>query len=359
MNLALQLAKKAKGWTLSNPLVGAVIVNDDRLLAEGYHKAYGRDHAEVDAINNALDSVEGATLYVNLEPCCHEGKQPPCVEAIINSGIKRVVVGMLDPNPKVSGKGVERLKKSGIEVITGVLEDEAKLLNEEFIKFITTGLPFVTAKSAITLDGKVATRTGDSQWITSEESRKDVHRLRHENMAIMVGIGTVLADDPLLNTRIEGLKSPIRVVIDSNLRIPEDSRMFHLDENETIIFTTEAVPKAKVEILNSKPGISVVIADTDKSGSVNLNTVLKILGERGISSILVEGGALILGALSNEKLVDKYHIYIAPKFIGDHEAPSFINGESVEHINDAQELINVSYKVMGADILVTGYPRRS
>ena len=259
MEIALELAKKGAGKVNPNPMVGAVIVKDGKVIAQGYHEEYGKSHAEVNAFNNALEDVRGATMYVTLEPCSHYGKTPPCVEKIIEKKISRVVIGMVDPNPIVRGQGIEKLLSQGIEVVTGVLEEKCKKLNEVFIKYITLKKPFVIMKTAMSIDGKIATSSGESKWITKEESRKQVHKLRNEVSAIMVGVNTVIKDDPELTCRIENRKNPIRVIVDSALRIPSDSKVIKgANKVKTIIACTEKLNNEKVLVLK-KQGVEILI----------------------------------------------------------------------------------------------------
>ena len=286
MERAIELAQKGKGWTSPNPMVGAVIVKNGIIIGEGYHEKYGELHAERNAIASLKESAEGAELYVTLEPCCHYGKTPPCTEAIIEQGIKKVIIGSKDPNPLVSGKGVEILKRAGRVVVENFMEKECDNINPVFFHYIKTKMPYVTIKYAMTADGKIATRTGKSKWITGNEARKKVQEYRHQNMAIMVGIGTVLADDPMLNVRIDGLKSPIRIICDSSLRIPLQSQIVRTArEYPTIVVcaTDNCHKKKKLE----EVGIEVLkVSGEDKK--VDLKKLMKILGEKGIDSVFLE-----------------------------------------------------------------------
>lgn len=353
MKLAIDLANKTKGQTSPNPNVGSVVVKDGRIIGIGTHLKSGEDHAEVQALNMAGEQAENGTIFVTLEPCSHYGKTPPCAKRIIDEKIKRVVIGTLDPNPLVAGKGKKMLEDAGIEVRVGVLEEEAKLLIESFIKYITTGNPFITVKTAMTLDGKIATRTGSSRWITGEESRNFVHQLRHENDVIMVGIGTVLEDDPLLTVRTEeeGI-NPIRAVIDTNLRIPITSKIVVDDVASTWIFTTKHAPNSKIKELE-KLGVKIIITTGDTK--IPLQEVIEYLGKEKITSVLVEGGANLIGGLFDEKLIDKYIGFIAPKLIGGNSSPTCIGGNGIKNMSDAKKLMNCSFKNFGEDICVVGY----
>lgn len=354
MKLALELAKKGEGRVNPNPLVGAVIVKDNKIIGEGYHEYYGGPHAEINAFSSAKENVEGSTMYVTLEPCCHYGKTPPCVNAIIKNNIKKVIVGMLDPNPKVAGKGVKILREHGIEVITGVLEEECKNLNEIFIKYITAKLPFIIMKYAMTLDGKIAAFTGDSKWITGETARKEVHRLRHKVSGIMIGIGTVLQDNPSLTCRIEGGKSPKRIIVDSNLRIPLNSNVLTIkDEALTIIATTKKASEEKIQLLKDNGAEVIIVEDTD--GRVNLQALVKKLGEMAIDSILLEGGSTLNYSAIEQGIVDKVQAYIAPKLIGGENAKTPIGGEGKALMSESINLRNITFKTFDEDILIEGY----
>lgn len=358
MRIALELAKKGIGYTKQNPLVGAVIVKNGKIIGEGYHQVYGSHHAEVNAIQNATEDVKGATMYVTLEPCSHYGKTPPCANYIVEKGIKRVVVALEDPNPEVSGKGINILRDSGIEVVTGILEEESRKLNEIFIKYIRTKLPFCIVKTAMTLDGKIATSTGDSKWITNEESRKYVHLLRHRVSAIMVGIGTVLQDNPYLNTRLEeGLGSdPIRIIVDTHARIPLEANVLdNKSSSRTIIATTELASKEKLRKLEDK-GAEIIITPL-RNNQVDLNYLINALGERGIDSILLEGGSELNYSAIEAGIVDKVNIFIAPKFIGGREAKTPVGGLGKELMKDAVLLSGIQIHKFGEDIMIEGYLR--
>ena len=356
MTRALDLAKLGIGYVNPNPLVGAVIVKDNKIIGEGYHEKYGEAHAEINAFNNSVEPVEGATMYVTLEPCSHFGKTPPCVEAIINRRIKKVVVAVEDPNPLVAGRGIKFLRENGIKVATGVLEDEAKKLNEIFIKFITTKLPFCTLKTAMTLDGKIAAHTGDSRWVTNEKSREYVHKLRHKHSSIMVGIGTVLADDPLLTTRLENVdgKNPIRIVADTKVSIPLDAKVLQCDENtKTIVATTEAADEEKIKSIE-KTGAKVIVTPF-KNNKVDLLYLMKVLGEKKIDSILLEGGSSLNYSALQEGIVDKVIMFIAPKIIGGHSSKTPVGGEGIPYMEDAIPLGDINIRRFEDDVMIEAY----
>ncbi|WP_148229435.1 bifunctional diaminohydroxyphosphoribosylaminopyrimidine deaminase/5-amino-6-(5-phosphoribosylamino)uracil reductase RibD [Carnobacterium sp. 17-4] len=354
MRMALDLARKGKGWTTPNPLVGAVIVKGGRVIGQGYHQKYGQPHAEVNAIVSAKKDVTGATLYVTLEPCSHFGKTPPCSDLLIDKNIKRVVVGTLDPNPLVAGKGIERLRSNGIEVVTGVLEEESQKLNEIFIKYIVTKEPFVVMKNAMSLDGKIATVTGESQWISGESSRKQVHSLRHELAGIMVGIETIIKDDPQLTSRTLNSRNPIRIVVDSQLRIPIASKVLtQQDKAKTIVATTKRANNEKLETLKQM-GIEVIVTK-EKYGRVDLQELMKVVGAKGIDSILLEGGATLNFSALEEGIVDKIQSYIAPKIIGGKEAKTAVEGAGVHSLKSAFQIDRMTPVMVGEDLFVEGY----
>jgi diaminohydroxyphosphoribosylaminopyrimidine deaminase/5-amino-6-(5-phosphoribosylamino)uracil reductase len=357
MNLVLRLAAKGKGRTSPNPMVGALIVKGGRVIGKGYHRKAGTPHAEVVAIEEAGEKANNATLYVNLEPCCHlDKKTPPCTEAIIKAGVKKVVIGMVDPNPKVSGKGLKELNKAGIKVIKGILEEESKRLNEAYIKYIRTGLPFVILKIASSLDGKIATASGESKWITGEKSRKMVHRLRSEVDAVMVGIGTVLKDDPLLNVRLIKGRDPHRVILDRQLRIPLNLKVLNLKSDaKTYIVTVPDAPEDKIMALKQK-GAEVIHVDS-KDGYLDLFKLMKILGTLGITSLMIEGGSETSASALREGIVDKVIIFMSPKIIGGQDSKDAVGGKSPERLSDAIILKDLKLRRLGKDILIEGYLR--
>jgi diaminohydroxyphosphoribosylaminopyrimidine deaminase/5-amino-6-(5-phosphoribosylamino)uracil reductase len=343
-----------RGRTSPNPRVGAVIVRDRAVISTGYHARAGEAHAEVDAIQNADGVVDGATLYVTLEPCNHEGRTGPCTEAIIEAGIARVVIGCRDPAPHVAG-AIDRLTEAGIEVEVGLLQEECTALVSDFAKHIRTGLPFVTLKAAVTLDGKIATRTGDSKWITGEEARTETHRMRDQSDAILVGVGTVLADDPRLTVRhVEG-RDPIRVVLDANLRTPPTSAVLdpgRTSNARTLIFHAPDVDPSRSAAL-SEPGVELIPVSRDARG-VDLGEVLKVLGERDVVRLLVEGGSHVHGAFLDLGLADRAEIFVAPRILGDAEAIPFATGSGVDSIGQAWQLVRTQIRVFGSDWLVSG-----
>lgn len=356
MQRALYLAARAEGRTSPNPMVGAVVVKDNEITGEGYHRKAGTAHAEVIALKAAGNDAVGATLYVTLEPCSHHGRTPPCADAVIAAGIKRVVIACLDPNPLVSGKGLQILQEAGIETTVGVLQEEARQLNEAFFKYIQFKMPFIILKFAMTLDGKIATSTGDSRWISSEASRQYVHQLRNTCDAIMVGIGTVLKDDPMLNTRLNqpDTKDPIRVIIDSQLDLPLQSKIVRsAKEQRTIIFCHQQANLDRMELL--KQNSIEVISIAGSRDELFLEEAFKILGEIGIMSLLVEGGGEINGYLVEKGLIDKLYCFIAPKMVGGREAPTPVGGKGIPVLNDALPLKSMEITRFENDILITGY----
>lgn len=356
MQMALDLARRGLGRTSPNPMVGAVVVKDGRVVGRGYHARAGTPHAEIHALKEAGDLAKGATLYVNLEPCCHYGRTGPCTEAILAAGVKRVVVAMEDPNPLVCGRGLERLRQAGVEVTLGVMEEEARRLNEVFIKYITTRRPFVILKVAMSLDGKIATRTGESHWITGPEARLAVHRLRDRYDAILVGINTVIKDDPSLTTRLPGEegRDPVRVVVDSSARIPLHARVLTQKSlAPTIIAVTERAPREKVRRLQEAGAQVLVIPD--EGSRVNLAALMDELGRREITSVLVEGGGEIHASFLKSRLADKVVWFIAPLIIGGQKAPGPVGGEGFAWLSEAIRLKDVSFTRYGDDFCLEGY----
>lgn len=354
MKRALELARLGAGQTSPNPMVGAVIVKDGRNIGEGYHAFYGGPHAEVNAIENALEDVEGAEIYVTLEPCSHYGKTPPCALKLIEKRFSKVYVAMMDPNPLVAGRGIQMLRKQGIEVEVGLLEAEARALNEVFLKYITLKKPFCVLKAAMTLDGKIATVTGESKWITSEASRAYVHQLRHELRAIMVGIGTVLADDPALTTRLESGsgRDPVRVIVDSRLRIPLEARVLRIKSlSPTIIATTDKADPDKATALQAMENVQLIITP-EKDGKVDLDYLMFVLGEQGIDSLLLEGGATLNASALEAGIVDKVMMFIAPKILGGKNAPTPVGGKGIEALEKAVQLKAMKVVSLGEDLVV-------
>lgn len=352
---AIQLAKKGEGWTNPNPMVGVVIVKDGRIIGEGYHKKCGELHAERNAIASLTESAEGATIYVTLEPCCHYGKTPPCTEAIIEQKIKKVVIGSRDPNPKVAGKGAQILRESGITVVQDFMREECDRLNPVFFHYITTKTPYVVMKYAMTLDGKIATKTGASKWITGELARQEVQHMRHRYMGIMAGIGTVLADDPMLNVRVEGWKSPVRIVCDSSLRIPLDSQIVRsAKEYRTIVAyagreENEEITE-KIERLHAK-GVDTVCCP-DGKGQIDLKKLMTYLGNEGIDSILLEGGGTLNDSALRAGIVKEVHCFIAPKLFGGKNSKTPVQGIGIGLPSEALKLKCTDICRIGEDIRI-------
>lgn len=356
MRMALALAARAKGRTSPNPMVGAVLVSEGRVVGRGYHRYAGGPHAEVYALREAGERARGATLYVNLEPCSHFGRTPPCADALIAAGVKSVVAAMEDPNPEVSGKGIARLMAAGIEVRTGLLRDRAERLNEVFIKYITRRLPFVALKCAMSLDGKIATWKGASRWITGEKARDFVHHLRDTYDAVMVGIGTVLQDDPQLTTRLKRGKgrNPLRIVVDSKLRIPLTSRVLtDTAVAPTLVVTTPDASPEKAEEIRAR-GAKIMRVEGGPSG-VNLAALLRELGKIGVTSILIEGGGELNASAFLSGIVDKVYAFIAPKIIGGRGAITPVEGDGVEEVGDAIPLHFSTFRRLGGDLLIEAY----
>lgn len=350
MKLALELAQKGRGRVNPNPMVGAVLVKDGQIIGQGYHQQYGGLHAERNALASCSISPKGATLYVTLEPCCHYGKTPPCTEAIIENRISRVVIGSSDPNPLVAGKGVQILKEHGIDVDEGVLKEECDKINKVFFHFISTKTPYVVLKYAMTMDGKIAAASGDSKWITGEEARLNVHRDRASSMAIMTGIGTVLADDPLLTCRIPGGKDPIRIICDSSLRIPPSSQIVSTASSVPTIILTCREDERKRTILQEK-GCQILIVP-EKNGHIDLNGAMKLLGARNIDSILLEGGSSLSWSALKSGIVKKIQAYIAPVIFGGSSSLSPVGGPGVLHPPEGFRLSSPSVSRFGNDILL-------
>ena len=363
MRRAIELAKKGSGHVNPNPLVGAVIVRDGEIIGEGYHECYGQLHAERNAIANAKkrgNSLEGSTIYVTLEPCCHYGKTPPCTEAIIEEKIARVVVGSDDPNPLVSGKGFQMLREKGIEVIPHFLKEECDAMNHVFFHYIRTGTPYVAMKYAMTMDGKIACYTGDSKWVTGEESRAHVQTLRNHYKGIMAGIGTVLADDPMLNCRIEGGKDPIRIITDSHLRIPMDSQLVRTAGQQPLIVAclpdadeekAAQLQEKGVEVLRI-PGVTTADITEEQKEVISLPVLMKELGARKIDGILLEGGGQLNESALQAGIVDRIYCYIAPKIFGGAQAKSPVEGQGLTRAADAWQFNRIGMQEFGQDILL-------
>ncbi len=358
MKQAIRLAAKGLGRTSPNPAVGAIIVRDGRAIASGYHKKAGQNHAEIEALSMIEGKgMAGDTLYVTLEPCNHYGRTPPCTEAILKSGIKNVVIGMPDPNPSVAGGGAEFLMRKGIGVVSWVLEAECRKLNEGFIKHVTTGRPFVIAKSALTLDGWSATSTGDSKWITNERSRDFVHRLRDRVDAIMTGVGTIISDDPCLTARPRNRRGrdPVRIIVDTHLRIPHNAKVLNHDSgSETIVAVGDHVSPELIGNIE-KPGVSTIACPL-KDGRIDLPALIDALGKMSFTTILVEGGAGIMGSMIRDELIDKFHIFKAPSILGGDDGIPMAKGKGPGRMNQSLFLRDIELNRFGDDILVTGYP---
>jgi len=352
MRQALELAMKGLGRTSPNPVVGCVIVKAKRVVGQGWHKKAGGPHAEIFALKAAGKEARGATLYVTLEPCCHHGKTGPCTKAIIDAGVKRIVYAMKDPNKLVCGKGHKELVGAGIETKCGVLEKEARELNEFFIKYMTTGLPFVIAKAALSADGKLADKDGNSKWISNEKSRQIAHGLRNRVDAVMVGANTVIRDDPLLTCRIPNARNPQRIIVDAKLRIPLNAKVFN-KEAETIVATSKNAPKAKVAALKKK-GVTVILAD-EKKDKIDLRKLMKKLSSMGITSVMIEGGGHVLGSAFESGIVDKVVFFIAPKIIG--EGIGIVSGGKGDIMAEIELRDERSTRV-GSDLMIEGYIRK-
>lgn len=350
MQLALQLAQKGCGWVAPNPMVGAVIVKDGKIIGQGWHEKYGQPHAERNALASCEFSPVGATMYVTLEPCCHYGRQPPCTDAILEAGIKRVVVGSDDPNPLVRGKGIQILRAHGIEVTEGVLQEDCKKLNEVFFHYIKTGCPLVVMKYAMTLDGKIAAYTGASKWITGETARNHVQEQRHRYSAIMVGVGTVLSDDPMLSCRIAGRKNPIRIICDTHLRTPVTAQVVTTARQIPTIFAT-CCPDAERQSAYVSAGCRILHL-REKDGHVDLEQLMAQLGQERIDSILLEGGGTLNWSALENGIVQKIQAYIAPKLFGGQASKTPIEGTGVESPANAFRLKNSTWTRLGDDFLI-------
>lgn len=350
MKRALKLARKGEGWASPNPMVGAVIVKEGKIIGEGYHRKFGENHAEINAIDNASESMEGATFYVTLEPCSHYGKTPPCVERIVDVKASRVVIGTTDPNPLVSGKGIEILENHGIKTTVGILEEECRALNEKYFKFIETRIPFVTLKYAQTIDGRIATSTGHSRWISSEPSLKFAHKLRSHHDGVLVGVGTILKDDPELTVRLVRGRNPVRIVVDPELKISEDARILqNQKKSRTIVVSTSRSAGAKRTLLEEM-GIEILVIDENDQNHVDLKKLLVELGKRDISSILVEGGSKIITSFVEERLFDRMVVITAPKILG--KGIEAIGNLGIERMNDSIGLTFERVYRKGDDIIV-------
>jgi diaminohydroxyphosphoribosylaminopyrimidine deaminase/5-amino-6-(5-phosphoribosylamino)uracil reductase len=357
MREAIRQARKGLGLTSPNPSVGCVIRRGERIVAKGWHQRAGGPHAEIVCLQNLGGKARrGDTLYVTLEPCNHFGRTPPCTQAILESGIGRVVVGAADPNPRVPGGGCAVLAEGGVEVVTGVLESECRRLIEGFSKFIRTGLPFVAAKSALTLDGWTATSSGSSKWITGESSRRFVHRLRQRSDAVMVGVGTVLADDPSLTARLEKKqgKNPLRVIVDTHLRTPPEAKLFRTGSAPTLIVVGESVSGREFKVFEDQGATFLVCPEKD--GRVDPSAMMARLGKMEVTSVLLEGGSTLMGAMIRRRLIDKFYIFKAPKLLGGGDGVPMACGPGPARIDDCIRLKGVRLRRFGEDVLIEGYP---
>jgi len=352
MKRALRLALRGQGRTSPNPMVGAVIVKAGQLIGQGHHKQVGGPHAEIWALRQAGDKARGATIYVTLEPCSHHGRTPPCTDALIQAGLARVVGAVEDPNPQVSGKGFRMLQEAGIEIEVGLLADEARRLNAPYFKHTTTGLPLVSLKAAMSLDGKIATATGESRWITGDRARALGHRLRASHDAVLVGVGTVLADDPRLTVRDARGRSPLRVVVDSLARTAADAAILTADRTPPVVAVTRQAPRKRLEALQ-RAGAEIWEMPSHR-GQVDLHALMKRLGERQVQSVLVESGGTLTAALLDANLADRVYFFVAPRLIGGAEAPSPVGGSGVAKLSEAWRLENVRVRRVGEDFLLSG-----
>jgi len=353
MNLAMRLALKGLSRTSPNPMVGALLVKDGRIIGRGYHEKAGSAHAEIIALDEAGRKAKGATLYVTLEPCAHFGRTPPCVDSIIRSGVKEVIVGMVDPNPLNNGKGIEILRKQGMKVRVGFLEDKLRRMNESFVKYITRKMPFVTVKVAQSLDGRIATKTGESKWITSDRSRIYAHRIRQRYDAIMVGVNTILRDNPRLDSWFSERKS-VKIVVDSGLSVPINANIFSRD-SKVVIVTVSSLPGQETENRKTLEQKARILEVKEKSGQINIRDMLKKLAQQEITNILVEGGGTLIGTLFDEGLVDKVMFFISPKIIGGKDAIGSVMGRGISRLDSAVKLKNVQLRRLGDDFLIEGY----
>jgi len=357
LRMTFELAQCAKGQTSPNPLVGCVIVKDNQIVGKGFHAQAGKPHAEIEALHIAGEAAKGATVYINLEPCCHFGRTPPCTQALIRHGVKRVVVAIADIDERVAGKGIAALRAAGIEVEHGFLQEEARQLNEVYLKHKSTGLPFVLLKLAMSLDGKIATRTGHSQWITSETARRQAHRYRHESDAILVGIGTVLADDPMLNVRMVEKSTPhhpVRIVLDSRARLPLTSQLGQTATDiRTIVAVTSNANPAQIESLRQH-SLEVWEFPATSTGQVALEPLLRRMVTDQLCSLMIEGGAQVATAFLQAGLVDKVAAVIAPILIGGDGLPG-VHSLGVDTVEHALKLVNTRFEPLGTDLLVEGY----
>ncbi len=352
MREALRLAGRGLGRVHPNPLVGAVLEKNGRIIGKGFHQKFGGPHAEVITVRSASSSPNGATLYVTLEPCAHFGKTPPCTDFILKNKIKKVVIGAIDPNPLVSGKGVRALRRAGIKVVTGVLEKEAAALNKDFNHWVSHKMPYGVVKVAESLDGKIATKTGESQWITGKEARNFSHHLRAESDAIMVGVNTVLKDDPLLNVRIKTFAQPLKVILDTSLKTPLNARIFSKDSpGPVLLAVANKVSKPKIAQYRNKA--EIVVAKT-KSGRVDMVWLMKLLARKGTLRVLIEGGSETIADAFKSRVVNEVYFFMAPKIIGGRKAVSSVGGDGITHLKEAVKIKNVEVRMIGEDLMIHG-----
>lgn len=359
MREALKEARKGLGRTSPNPVVGAVVVRDNQVIARGYHRRAGLAHAEVEVLNSLMEASERDVLYVTLEPCNHQGRTQPCTRAILKKGIRHVVVGMSDPNPGVAGGGCRFLKHHGVRVTTGILASDCRRLNEVFVKYVTTGRPFVMAKTAMTLDGWTATAQGDSKWVTNEASRGFVHRLRDRVDAVMVGVGTVLADNPSLTARLKRGrgKDPLRIVLDTHMKTPPNATIVtEASAARTLVVTAGDSHEPRPPLEAEAYAKATVLYCPLKQGKIDLHALLKKLGEMSVTSLLVEGGAAVMGSLIREKLIDKFYIFKAPKILGGRDGIPMAAGKGPKKMKESLMLTDIKTRRFNEDILITGYP---
>ncbi len=356
MRRALALAARGRGTTSPNPMVGAVVVRNGEIVGEGWHERAGEPHAEVHALQKAGEKAEGAVIYVTLEPCSHWGRTGPCTEAIIQAGIKEVVLAVRDPNPRVAGRGVQRLKDAGLTVKEGVLAEQAWKLNEIFFHWITQRRPFCVAKYAMTMDGKIATATGESKWISSAASRARVQQLRHELDGILVGVDTVIADNPALTCRLPKGRQPLRIIVDSKGRIPLEAHVVTVPDAKTLVATTASGAEKLAGALARHKHVTVIAVPADENGRVSLPDLLALLGEEQVTSLLVEGGATVLGSFFAAHLIDKAQVYLAPLVIGGKASPGPVGGEGVASLALAQRFAITDCQTVDTDLLITAYP---
>jgi diaminohydroxyphosphoribosylaminopyrimidine deaminase/5-amino-6-(5-phosphoribosylamino)uracil reductase len=353
MQMVIELAEKGKGYVNPNPLVGAIIVQDDKVIGKGFHQKYGETHAEINALNNIYEPLVNATLYVNLEPCSHQGQTASCAKEIIRHNFKRVVIANIDPNPLVAGKGIEILKSAGIKVDLGILEEKARIINKVFFKYIKTKQPYVMLKSAMSLDGKIATHTGESKWISCEESRKLVHQYRHQYSAILTGVNSIIADNSLLNTRldIKHPSHPVRIILDPSAKIPLKSKILNSPEfGKVIIVTTDIADLKAIELLKSK-GVEIVNSKTI-DGNINLKELMNTLGKDGIDSIMVEAGGNTNFECIKQNIVDEIKVFVSPQIIGGVNALTPFEGIGFKSLPETKKINNIKYSTINRDLLI-------